>query len=215
MSFVSTPSQPPLAEAVASQLSKAVFTSACVLQAAIVVGCGQVSVTLLPEMAKLWAAVLNGEAERADWSSLSEAGCANATATKKRKNKTEEPSKKCLFDGGEIVLVFMSRKLVPLPGCGKLNKELYREKTKGGHWQAGKADKAVHDPACPHEKYEFPACHAPFSYRQICCIRPVGRVRCGCKMVLLRCKLQGRFAAVALGGAIVASTGWAERHIFP
>ena len=43
--LVSAPLQPPLALAVASQLAKAVFTAACVWQAAVVVLVGQVSTT--------------------------------------------------------------------------------------------------------------------------------------------------------------------------
>ena len=45
MLLVRTPPQPPLPIAVASQLAKAVFTSACVWQAAVVVLVGQVSTT--------------------------------------------------------------------------------------------------------------------------------------------------------------------------
>ena len=44
--FVKTPLQPPLAEAVANQVAKAVFTAACVWQAAVVVFTGQVSTTV-------------------------------------------------------------------------------------------------------------------------------------------------------------------------
>ena len=43
--FVRTPLQPPLAEAVANQVAKAVFTAACVWQAAAVVFVGQVKTT--------------------------------------------------------------------------------------------------------------------------------------------------------------------------
>jgi hypothetical protein len=44
--LVKTPLQPPLAEAVASQVAKAEFTAACVWQAATVVLIGQVSTTV-------------------------------------------------------------------------------------------------------------------------------------------------------------------------
>jgi hypothetical protein len=43
--FVKTPLQPPLALAVANHVAKAVFTAACVWQAAVVVFVGQVSTT--------------------------------------------------------------------------------------------------------------------------------------------------------------------------
>jgi hypothetical protein len=44
--FVNAPLQPPEAVAVASQVLKAVFTAACVWQAAVVVFTGQVSTTV-------------------------------------------------------------------------------------------------------------------------------------------------------------------------
>ena len=44
--FVKTPLQPPVAETVANQVAKAVFTAACVWQAAAVVLVGQVSTTV-------------------------------------------------------------------------------------------------------------------------------------------------------------------------
>jgi hypothetical protein len=44
--FVKTPLQPPLAEAVASQVAKAAFTAACVWQAATVVFVGQANTTV-------------------------------------------------------------------------------------------------------------------------------------------------------------------------
>ena len=44
--LVDTPLQPPLPEAVASQVAKAEFTAACVWQAAVVVLVGQVSTTV-------------------------------------------------------------------------------------------------------------------------------------------------------------------------
>jgi hypothetical protein len=43
--FVKTPLQPPLADVVANQVENAVFTAACVWQAATVVFVGQVSTT--------------------------------------------------------------------------------------------------------------------------------------------------------------------------
>jgi hypothetical protein len=44
--FVKVPLQPPLALTVANQVAKAVFTAACVWQAAVVVFTGQVSTTV-------------------------------------------------------------------------------------------------------------------------------------------------------------------------
>ena len=44
--LVNAPLQPPLADAVANQVAKAVFTAACVWQAAAVVLVGQVSTTV-------------------------------------------------------------------------------------------------------------------------------------------------------------------------
>jgi hypothetical protein len=60
--FVKTPLQPPLAEAVASQVAKAVFTAACVWQAAVVVFTGQVSTTVgaAGTVNVVWQVVVNG-----------------------------------------------------------------------------------------------------------------------------------------------------------
>ncbi len=59
--FVRTPLQPPLAEAVASHVAKAVLTAACVWQAAAVVFVGQVSTTGDDATVKVaWQVVVSG-----------------------------------------------------------------------------------------------------------------------------------------------------------
>jgi hypothetical protein len=59
--FVRTPLQPPLALAVASQVAKAVFTAACVWQAAVVVLVGQVRTTGDEATVKVaWQVVVRG-----------------------------------------------------------------------------------------------------------------------------------------------------------
>jgi hypothetical protein len=60
--FVKEPAQPPLADAVASQLANAVFISACVLQAAVVVFTGQVNTTAddAGTVNDAWHVVVNG-----------------------------------------------------------------------------------------------------------------------------------------------------------
>ena len=60
--FVNTPLQPPEAEAVANHVAKALFTAACVWQAAVVVFVGQVSTTLgaAGTVKIAWQVVVNG-----------------------------------------------------------------------------------------------------------------------------------------------------------
>ena len=62
--FVNIPLQPPLAETVANQVEKAVFTAACVWQAATVVLVGQVRTTGAADTVKIaWQVVVVGAQE--------------------------------------------------------------------------------------------------------------------------------------------------------
>jgi hypothetical protein len=62
--LVKTPLQPPVAEAVASQVLNAAFTAACVWQAAVVVFAGQFNTTFCAEATVKVAWQVVGEAEQ-------------------------------------------------------------------------------------------------------------------------------------------------------